>query len=248
MVQPSNGTGIRTCQCRTPGSLLLIRCRIPGSLTLFRYYIQGSLPLIRCRIPGSLTLFRYRTPGSLSDPCRLPCSSDASKRRSPLPAPVPRSAGGARRFAEGAGSCRRTREDTRRRRLSAWQTSRPGPRQPQRRRGARRHEPSHRGRTPTWTRLSLGADAAPAFPLPKPGRPHLCMPATDSPDPIQGGGAGPSPPRCQNQGDHTCACRPPTRLTPSREGGPDPVRPAAKTRATVPPSSIRRANCPFPRY
>ena len=77
---------------------------------------------------------------------------------------MPSSDGGARRvIARGAGSCHRTYEDSRCRCLCGWQTSRPGPRQAQRRRGTRRHEPSHRGRTPALTRLSMGADAAPAF-------------------------------------------------------------------------------------
>ena len=73
-------------------------------------------------------------------------------------------------------------------------------------------------------------------PLPKPGRPHLCMPATGCLGP-RGAGASPPPvnvradnvetleallyPRCQGR-------------APPSERGPDPVRPAAKTRATTP--------------
>ena len=66
------------------------------------------------------------------------------------------------------------------------------------------------------------------LPLSKPGRPHLCMPATGCLGPR---GAGPSPPRCQNQGDHTCACRPRAAWGP---GVPERVLPAVKTRATTP--------------
>ena len=48
--------------------------------------------------------------------------------------------------------------------------------------------------------------------------------------PTQREGAGPSPPRCQNQGDHTCACRPRAAWGP---GVPERVLPLSMSERTT---------------